>query len=158
MEMKDKVLSDTHAEGADDTLGKLEGDIDILGLLLAVEQPQVLQPQQASKTVRPCTASKTPSSSTQNNNGSVSTSAQVLSPSPIAADTERKDKVLSETQAEGADDTLGAPDGTADNDGAAETFLQPQHASKTVKVVPVASTVPSSAHTFNGSASTSAQV
>ena len=59
---------------------------------------------------------------------------------------------------EGADDTLGAPDGTADNDGAAETFLQPQHASNTVKVDPVASTVPSSTHTFNGSVSTSAQV
>jgi hypothetical protein len=70
-----------------------------------------------------------------------------------------KDKVLSETQAEGANDTVGDPDGTADNDGAAEeTFLQPQHASKTVKVEPVASTVPSSTHIFNGSASTFAQV
>ena len=69
-----------------------------------------------------------------------------------------KDKVLSDTQAEGADDTLGVLDGTADNDGAAETFLQPQQASKTVKVDPVASTVPSSKHTFNGSASTSAHV
>ena len=156
--MKDSVLSETQAEGADDTLGELEGDIDTLGLLLAVEQPQVLQPQQASKTVKPCTASNTPSSSTQYVKGSVSTSAHVFGPSPIATDVEIKDKVLSETQAEGADDTLGASDGTADNDGAADTFLQPQHASKTVKVVPVASTVPSSAHIFNGSVSTSAQV
>ena len=44
-----------------------------------------------------------------------------------------KDKVLSDTQAEGADDTLGVLDGIADNDGAAETFLQPQQASQTVK-------------------------